>query len=730
MAGHLKGEKGATGATRAFRVAGMDCAEEIAALRREVGPVVGGEAALGFDLLRGRMTVAADLRAVSDAAIVAAVAKAGLVAEPWRVEGGDRASDRLRQRRLLSTVVAGVATASGFLLHGLLAGGFAAALGREVSPSDAGVPLAAQIAYSIAVLAGLLTVAPKAWLSLRRLRPDMNLLMTIAVAGAIAIGDWFEAATVAFLFALSLALEAWSIGRARRAIARLLDLVPPFVRQVTPQGEREVHPSEVPVGGRIAIRPGERLALDGRVVAGHSTLDQAPITGESRPVGKGPGDEVFAGSINGPGALEVETTALAEATMLARILRLVEEAQARRSPSERWVDRFAAIYTPLVFVAALAVGLLPPLVAGGSWNEWGYRALVLLVIGCPCALVISTPVAIVAGLAAAARHGVLIKGGAFLEIPATLRAVAFDKTGTLTHGRPQVLEVVPLSGHDERELLERLAALEAKSEHALAAALREYTAERGIAVAPAEDFRIYEGKGAAGTVGGRPFWVGSHRYLEERGQETPEVHARLEAMSQAGQTAIVVGNESHVCGLVAVADGVREGARETVALLHRLGIEKTVMLTGDNRGTAKAIGRATGISEVRAELLPDEKVAAIQELVERYGRVAMVGDGINDAPALASATLGIAMGGGGTDAAIETADVALLSDDLSRLPWLIGHSRRTLAVIRQNIAFALAVKALFVALTFLGTASLWAAIAADMGASLLVVANALRLLRG
>ena len=309
-------------------------------------------------------------------------------------------------------------------------------------------------------------------------------------------------------------------------------------------------------------------------------------------------------------------------------------------------------------------------------------------------------------------------------------AIAFDKTGTLTHGRPQVLEVVPLSGHDERELLERLAALEAKSEHALAAALREYTAERGIAVAPAEEFRIYEGKGAAGTVGGRPFWVGSHRYLEERGQETPEVHARLEAMSEAGQTAIVVGNESHVCGLVAVADGVREGARETVALLHRLGIEKTVMLTGDNRGTAKAIGRATGISEVRAELLPDEKVAAIQELVERYGRVAMVGDGINDAPALALASLGIAMGGGGTDAAIETADVALLSDDLSRLPWLIGHSRRTLAVIRQNIAFALAVKALFVALTFLGTASLWAAIAADMGASLLVVANALRLLRG
>lgn len=715
---------------RAFRVAGMDCAEEIASLRREVGPVVGGEAQLGFDLLRGRMTVAADMKTASDAAIVTAVRKAGLVAEPWRAEGDDGSMDRLRRRRLLTTVVSGSATLAGFLLHAALVGSFGAALGREGLGSGHAVPLLARALYAAGVLAGLVTVAPKAWLSLRRLRPDMNLLMTIAVAGAVGIGEWFEAATVAFLFALSLALEAWSVGRARRAIARLLDLVPPTARLVTPQGEREVHPSEIPVGARVVIRPGERLALDGRVVAGRSTLDQAPITGESRPIEKRPGDDVFAGSINGAGALEVETTARAEATMLAKILRLVEEAQARRSPSERWVDRFAAIYTPCVFAAALAVALLPPLVAGASWSEWGYRALVLLVIGCPCALVVSTPVAIVAGLAAAARHGVLIKGGAFLEAPATLRAFAFDKTGTLTHGRPRVLAVVPLSGHDEHELLERLAALEARSEHPLAAAIRDYAAAKGISAPPAEDFRAFEGKGAAGRVGGRAFWVGSHRYLEERGQETPEVHSRLEAMSQAGQTAVVVGNESHVCGLVAVADGVRTDARAALEDLRRLGIETIVMLTGDNRGTAEAIARETGVSEVRAELLPDEKVAAIQELVERYGTVAMVGDGINDAPALARATLGIAMGGAGSDAAIETADVALLSDDLSRLPWLVRHSRQTRTVIRQNIGFALSVKALFVALTFLGAASLWAAIAADMGAALLVVANALRLLRG
>jgi len=718
--------------TRAFRVAGLDCAEEIAALRREVGPLVGGESRLGFDLLRGRMTVAADessLPAVSDAAIVAAVARAGLVAELWGGSDPDRAGDRLRRHRLLSTLVAGLATASGLLLHLALSGSLAAALGHAATPALPGVPLAARIAYSVAVLSGLLTVAPKAWLALRRLRPDMNLLMTIAVAGAIAIGDWFEAATVAFLFALSLALEAWSIGRARRAIARLLDLMPPTARLVTAQGEREVHPSEVPVGGRIIVRPGERLPLDGRIVAGRSALDQAPITGESRPVARAPGDEVFAGSINGAGALEVETSALAEATMLAKILRLVEEAQARRSPSERWVDRFAAVYTPLVFAAAIAVALLPPLLFGGDWADWGYRALVLLVIGCPCALVISTPVAIVAGLAAAARHGVLVKGGAFLEIPATLRAVAFDKTGTLTYGRPQVLEVVPWSGHDEREVLERLAALEARSEHPLAAALRGYAAERGVVVAAAEDFVAWEGKGASGTVGGRAFWVGSHRLLAERGQKTPEVQARLAAMALAGRTAVVVGNEHHVCGLVAIADGVRPEARAAVAELGRMGIEATVMLTGDNRETAAAIASETGISEVHAELLPDEKVAAIGQLVARYGQVAMVGDGINDAPALASASLAIAMGGGGSDAAVETADIALLSDDLSRLPWLVGHSRRTLAVIRQNIAFALAVKALFVGLTFFGSASLWAAIAADMGASLLVVGNALRLLR-
>ncbi|MBP7589218.1 MAG: heavy metal translocating P-type ATPase [Thermoanaerobaculia bacterium] len=713
---------------RAFKITGMDCAEEIALLQREVGPVVGGGDLLGFDLLRGRMTVAAEPSAVTDTAILAAVKRAGLGAEPWAESGGGEASERLRRRRFWSTLVSGVGALGGFALHAALAGGLAAAVGTEGLGDAHEIPLAARLVYALGIVAGLFTVAPKAWLAVRRLRPDMNLLMTIAVAGAILIGEWFEAATVSFLFAFSLALESWSIGRARRAIAKLLDLVPPTARLVTEDGEKEVDPALVPVGSRIAVRPGERLPLDGRVVAGRSTANQAPITGESRPIDKAPGDEVYAGSINGSGAIEIETTAAAEATMLAKILRLVEEAQARRSPSERWVDRFAAIYTPVVFGLAIAVGLLPPLVAGGNWSEWGYRALVLLVIGCPCALVVSTPVAIVAGLAAAARHGVLIKGGLFLEAPARIRAFAFDKTGTLTHGRPRVLEVTPLSGHDEREVLERLAALEARSEHPLAIAIREHAAERGIDVPPAEEFRALEGKGAAGLIGGREYWVGSHRYLEERGQETPEVHEKLEAIAASGCSVVVLGNDTHVCGLVAVADGVRAEARQALDDLRRLGIEATVMLSGDNRGTAETIARQVGVTEVRAELLPDEKVGAIAELVDRYGQVAMVGDGINDAPALASASLGIAMGGAGSDATIETADIALLSDDLSRLPWLVRHSRKALAIIRQNIAFSLAVKALFVVLTFAGFASLWAAIAADMGATLIVIANALRLL--
>jgi Cd2+/Zn2+-exporting ATPase len=562
------------------------------------------------------------------------------------------------------------------------------------------------------------------------MRPDMNLLMVVAILGATAIGDWFEASTVAFLFALSLALEAWSVGRARRAVAALMNLAPPVARLVFENGgEEEVPPDRVPLGHHFLVRPGERIPLDGRVVRGASDVNQAPITGESVPVPKTPGQEVFAGTINGDATLTIECTKPAEETTLAHIIRLVGEAQARRAPSELWVDRFARVYTPTVMAIAFAVMVIPPLFFGGTWQEWFYRSLVLLVIACPCALVISTPVSIVAALAASARNGVLIKGGLYVEAPARLAAIAMDKTGTLTEGTPTVVEVVPLSGHDENELLERAAALEARSTHPLARAILAHAHKRGITIRPAEDCQITQGKGATGRFNGQDYWLGSHRHLEERRQETEEVHRRLEALSAAGRTVVVVGNASHVCGFIALADTVRPEAKQTLQSLRDAGVKHIVMLTGDNRGTAEAIAREVGVDEVHADLLPADKVNAVEDLVAKYGRVAMVGDGVNDAPALGRATLGIAMGSAGSDAAIEVADIALMSDDLSKLPWLIRHSRRTLAVIRQNIGFSLAVKVLFVILTFVGYSSLWAAIAADTGASLLVIFNALRLLK-
>lgn len=708
-----------TATRQEFKIQGLDCAEEVAVLKREVGPVVGGEDRLAFDILNARMIVTAGGDEVAPEKIVAAVARTGMRAEPWHKNGvGEKGLGFWARRgRTTLTVTSGLASGVGAVLH--VAGGWTAKLG-----------VAAEGCYLMAIFAGLWLVLPKAWIALKQLRPDMNLLMVVAVTGAVVIGEWAEAATVAFLFALSLELEAWSVGRVRRAVASLLDLAPPTARVIAMgEPERDTPVKEVAVGAVIVVRPGERVPLDGKIAKGSGHVNQAPITGESVPASKQPGDDVFAGSINGEGVLEVAVTRAANDTTLARIIRMVGESQSRRAASERWVDQFAAIYTPTIMALAVAVALVPPLAFSGGWWEWVYRALVLLVIACPCALVISTPVSIVAALTAAARNGVLVKGGMFIELPARLKAVALDKTGTLTEGRPAVVEVVPLNGHDEAELLERAAGLEARSEHPLARAVIEYAKVKRINVTIAEDLRAVPGKGAVGRWKGREFWAGSPRFLSERGQETDDVRRRLDVMTGAGRSVIVVGNEKHVCGLIALADAVRPAAADAIRELKELGVVQVVMLTGDNVATARAVGKDAGVDKVRAGLLPEEKVAAVEALVAEFGTVAMVGDGVNDAPALARASLGIAMGAAGTDAAIETADVALMSDDLGKLPWLIRHSRRTMTVIRQNVAFSLAVKLVFVTLTFVGYSSLWAAIAADTGASLLVIFNGLQILR-
>ena len=712
--------------TSTFRVHGLDCADEAAELREALQSRPGVRE-LSFDLLRGLMIVEHDESAISRDDLIAAVSKIGLRAELWcdacPVEGA--ASEPQRGWRSVVTVASGVLLGVGVVVQGLT-GGWSALLGAPESPP----PILAKALFIASAIIGGSLVLPKAWLALRRGRLDMNVLMTVAVAGAIGIGEFSEAATVAFLFAVSLALEAWSVGRARRAVEALMTLTPDTARVLQADGSEATLPvSDIDIGTRLVVRPGEKFPLDGHIVKGETTVNQAPITGESAPVPKRPNDEVFAGTINQDGAVEIEATKRADDSTLARIVRLVADAQRKRAPTEQWVETFARRYTPSVMTLAVAVMLLPPLVAGASWSHWFYQGLVLLVIACPCALVISTPVSFVAALTSAAHQGVLVKGASFLELASKLKAIALDKTGTLTAGRPEVKEVVALSGHTEREVIEIAAAIEARSQHPLAEAIVRHAESLGVKSKPADDFQAIGGKGATAKLDGETVWIGSHRAFEQRGEETPELHERMEELAARGYSVVVIAAHEHVCGLIALGDVIRPNAKDALAAMHRAGVKQLVMLTGDNAGVANKVASEVGLDDVRAELLPEDKVAAVEELVSRHGAVGMIGDGVNDAPAMARASLGIAMGAAGTDAALETADIALMSDDLSRVAWLIDHSHRTLRVIRQNITASLGVKAVFVVLTILGHANLWTAIAADMGVSLAVVFNALRLLR-
>lgn len=579
--------------------------------------------------------------------------------------------------------------------------------------------------YVLAIIVGGYSIARSGLITLIQGRTlGIDMLMTIAVTGAALIGQWAEGAAVVVLFSLGEALEGLTMGRVRNSIRSLIDLSPREAMVKSAEGEQRVAVEQLLPGDIIVIRPGERVAADGHVVNGSTTINQAPITGESVPVEKAIGDEVYAGTVNEQGAVEVEVTKLAQDTTLAKIIHLVEEAQGTKAPSQRFVDSFAKYYTPAIIVIAVLVAALPPLF-GAPFLPWLYKALVLLVIACPCALVISTPVSIVSAIGRASRSGILVKGGTYLEAMGAIKVIAFDKTGTLTKGRPAVTDIVPLADLSAHEALALTASVESLSEHPLARAILTYAREQGITWTEPTEFEALPGRGAQARVGDMQVVVGKPALFESI---RADVQAQIEALQHAGKTLLLTAYNGTPVAIVAVADEVRPDAQQAIANLRKVGIRSMVMLTGDNERTARAISQHVGVDEVRANLLPDHKTDAIKELLAQHGSAAMIGDGINDAPALAHATVGIAMGAMGSDTALETADIALMADDLSKLPYLIRLSRATLRTIYTNVTFSLVVKAVFLLLTLVGIANLWLAILADTGAALVVIAYGMRLL--
>ncbi|MNR78883.1 putative cadmium-transporting ATPase [compost metagenome] len=693
--------------TSQFQLIGLDCPHDAAHVEEKVASLQGVEAVrvhpVTFSMI---VTHAAPIEAIRQA-----VSDVGYQAELAGAPPRTPTSFWGAHGQKIATLVSGVALLAGWLLS--------LRLGEHVS---------VLALYGLAALVGGFKTLRLGLHSLRRGTFDMNALMTLGITGAVLIGEWAEAGLIAFLYAVSNWLEAATMERTRNAIQGLLDLAPQ-VATVRRSGQELTLPvAQVAVGDVLIVKPGEKVAMDGTVLAGSSLLDQAPITGESMPVPKEPGSEVFAGSLNGSGALEVTVTKRIEDTTLAKIIHMVEAAQSRKASVQTFVDRFARWYTPAVLGVATLLAVLPPLM-GGSWSDWLYRALALIVLACPCALVVSTPVALVAGIGNAARRGVLIKGGTHLEAAASVQAVAFDKTGTLTAGRPEVRTILPLGDRSPETVIRLAAAVEARSEHPLAAAILRHADKPGAAPTIGQDFEAIVGHGAKATIDGKTLLVGSPRFFEQQGHALAILDEKLTAMQAEGQTVVLLGDAHEIYGLIGIADPVRPEARHVVSQLKRLGIGSVVMITGDNARTARAIADVTGVDAVQADLLPADKVTAVRDLEARHGRVVMVGDGINDAPALASAHLGVAMGAAGTDVAIETADVALMADDLRQLPFTLHLSRQTMRIIRQNIVFALGVKAIATLLVFPGWLTLWMAVLSDMGATVLVILNGMRLLR-
>jgi len=692
-----------------FFVSELCCASEEQSIRKKLRSIP-GISHLDFNPMTRHMVVRHE---TTERAILNALQEIGMKGIPVETSGIARPK-RASRRHLLSLACSGI-----FLI-----------VGQALTMTSASSNVRSVLLFGSMIFGGWFVLL-KALKSVRSLTLDMNVLMTVALFGAIGLGQYGEGAAVVFLFALSLIIESMSVDRTRNAIHELMKLSP-VTALIKNGNDTVVIPiEEVQVGQIVVVKPGDQIPLDGVVVSGFTRVDQSSLTGESTPKVKTTGDPVYAGTMNQRGAIELRVTKRSNDSAIARIIHLVEDAQSRRAPSQAFIERFAAYYTPGVFVAAVLVCFLPVVVFGQPFELWFYRSLVLLVIACPCALLISTPVTIVSALTRAARNGILIKGGIHLEELSRVRCVAFDKTGTLTHGRPTITDVRTFNSVSKDEVLRTAALLELKSEHPLAEALIEYAFNNGIVIDSVEvdEFESMPGKGIRGRIRGQFFFLGNHQLAKEHGICGPAIEQHLFDLERQGKTVMILANRDEVFGLIAIQDQVRVQSEKALKSLRAIGVEHVVLLSGDNKSISTIVGKNVGVDTVHSNLLPEDKLRLIAGLQEQFGSVAMVGEGVNDAPALAAANVGIAMGDAGSDTALETADVVLMSDDLEKLPFAMKIGKKSLSIIRQNVIFALIVKSLFIILGILGISSLWLAILADDGVTLLVAMNGMRLLR-
>ncbi len=693
-----------------FVIQKMDCPTEEKLIRNKLEGMKGIKE-LGFNLMQRELTVQHQLE--DDQPIKTALNELNMDAV-YKDGGGEdhqeQSTASLRTKILVS--ISGVAAIIAEVIS-------------FTTDDEKAIPV---LALSLlAIVTGGIETAKKGWIAIRTLTLNINFLMMIAVTGALFIGEWPEAAMVTFLFALAELIEAYSLDRARNAIKKLMEMAPEVAMVKQEDGSfKEIPAEQIKIGAIIRVKPGERIPLDGKVISGQSAVNQAPITGESMPVNKKEGDTVFAGTINERGTFEFKVTANKGNTTLARIIRSVQAAQGERAPTQRFVDKFASYYTPAIVILAILIAAIPSIFFGQDFQPWLYKALVTLVIACPCALVISTPVTVVSGLASAAKHGILIKGGVYLEEGRKLKALALDKTGTLTHGKPEVTDISPLGDKEKEYYLQLAASLDSHSEHPVASAIVRQVKDKKLL--KVSDFESITGHGVKGKIDGVQYYIGNHRLIEELKICSPQVEEVLEKLEKEGKTVVVLATEKQPLCIFAVADTIRDSSVKAIKELQSHGIH-CLVLTGDNQTTANAIAKRVGIKDVQGNMLPEDKLEIIGKLKEKYGVVGMVGDGINDAPALAKASIGFAMGAAGTDTALETADVALMEDDLRRISSFISLSQKTGRVLKQNITLSIGIKAIFLILNFANLATLWMAVFADMGASLIVVFNGLRLLK-